>query len=529
MFWFLLNAIFYLQGCKLDSSSFNFSKIESSKIFCRSVNKSRFDLVSDMGDFSNQPEDSYVTSPEVFFDITVGGGVIVADFDNDGLLDIYLPTNGEDLIYINKGARQFELKQDWLTGLSALDKSVGGSAADFDGDGDFDLYLVTAFGPDRLLMNTGTRLEDVSEAYGINRDDSDNTAASWYDYDLDGDLDLFVAGHKDDDYDPDSECPPAYPNRLYQNLGSRFVEIEIYPEDIEAYTYASTWIQTEEGAPPCLYNINDFGYEKIPNRLYQITEGQHQPIYSTGLDIAMNGMGVAINDLNEDGWPDVLMSDFEKVHLYLSDSNSTWYDGTYASSVLVNSSFHRFSWGVNIFDMENDGLLDLYAGWGPISNHGDGMSEDDSLKQPNSFWRNTGEGFNDMAEIWGVDNDHISRGSVVADIDMDGIQDVVLRHLDAPAEILWGQCMNGDWLSLELNHSSMNKYGVGSKVTVYTVQREHTQWVIAGDSFASGGAPRLHFGFGETTEQELRIEVVLPSGQRFEHWLPVNQHSIVSL
>ena len=209
--------------------------------------------------------------------------------------------------------------------------------------------------------------------------------------------------------------PSASPNRLYQNIGDGFVEVELYPEEIEPYTYAAAWIQPEEGEPPLLYNINDFGYERVPNRLFQLSEGQHQPLYSTGLDVAMYGMGVAVNDINEDGQPDVLISDFEKVHLYLSDANGTWYDGTHASSVLVNPSLHRFSWGVNIFDMDNDGLLDL--GLGPISIWRN--VRDDNCAAP--AFENTVRASRDGGHL-GCGSEHISRGSVVADLDMDGFK-----------------------------------------------------------------------------------------------------------
>lgn len=465
-----------------------------------------------------------------FFNITFGAGLIVADFDGNGFADIYLPTLNEDLLYLNEGQRQFVLSSEWLPAVDeGFGKSVGGSTADFDGDGDFDLILLSAFGHNRLLENTGRNFVDITQEVGLSSEAGDSTAAVWFDFDLDNDLDLFVAGHKEDPYDLVENWPTATPNRIYQNTGSGFEPIDLLFEPLEAFTYAAAWIQPEMGKKPWLYNINDFGFEIIPNRLFKDFEDGYVAVGGTGLDMPMYGMGISQADMNYDGYPDFLVSDFEKVRLFMSDANLIWYESAYSLGLSVDTEIYRFAWGVNIFDFENDGDLDLYSGWGPVSNYGTGISSDDTLNQPHTFWLNHNEEFRMMTSTWEINNNAIARGSIVTDLDHDGLQDLIIKNLDAPVEIWWGNCMNGDWISLQIEQDSMNRYGVGAKITSISESGQRTKWVISGDSFASGGPPIVHFGLGTISEDFSDVIIELPTGEQYVQKLEKNLHHIVRL
>ena len=189
---------------------------------CSRLTDNRFVLEDDLGDFSHQPQDSYVQTPELVFDITVGGGVVVADFN--GAKGRHLcphKWNGPSLPI--RANADFQAT-DWLPDINDPAHSVGGSAADFDGDGDMDLYLVTAFGSDRLYQNTGHSFEDVSVEAGISQTSGDSTAAVWFDYDLDGDLDVFVAGHKRPF--SDSHFPEATANKRIKH---RWIFERVHP------------------------------------------------------------------------------------------------------------------------------------------------------------------------------------------------------------------------------------------------------------------------------------------------------------
>ena len=495
---------------------------------CEKPESNRFAVEENLGDFSSQPDDSYVQNPESYFDISVGGGVIVADFNGDMRPDIFIPTHGQDLLYLNQGKRRFRLASDWMPSNGDITYSVGGSAADYDGDGDLDLYLVTAFGSDRLYQNTGHSFEDVSLEVGISQSDGDSTAAVWFDYDLDGDLDVFIAGHKEDSFSED-QFPQATANTLYQNANGEFEKVDLVDEATEPFTYAAAWIQTSQGSRPWLYKVNDFGYEVVPNRIYDNTEAGFSLITGTGLDQPMYGMGIAQADLNGDQIPDFLMSDFERVQLFLSEGDEMWYETAHASGLDINKEENFFSWGVNIFDFDNDSDLDVFAGWGPVSNHGEGISTDDSLVQPNTYWLNNEDGFQNISSEWQLVDASISRGSAVADLDQDGLLDLVIGNINAPAEIRWGRCMNGKWVSIQLSQTTLNRFGVGSVISLDTEHGRQSRWIIAGDSFASGGPPVAHFGLGETELEQITIEVTLPDGTQSSHQIAVNQHTTVTL
>ena len=498
---------------------------------CRSINDARFSLQSELGDFSNQPESGYVQNPDDYFEITPGGGLIVADFNGDDLLDLYLSRLDKDLLYFNEGDRSFTLMADMTSDHDFNSPSIGGSAADFDGDGDMDIFLLTARDHNRLLMNNGHGFTDVTEQYGLLDDIGDSTAAVWNDFDLDGDLDLFVGGHKEAAFNlnPDGVSPAATINRLYQNNGDSFDPVALYEEAVEPYTYAAAWLQPEEGKRPLLYVVNDFGDMVVPNMLYSQESQGFAPVQNSGLDLAMAGMGISQTDLNSDGLPDLLISDFEGVRLLMSSQSNQWYESSQSLGLTRSDSEQIYSWGVNLFDFENDGRPDAFASWGPTHNLSGELHEEDSMHQPNSFWANLGGEFQDMAHVWGVEARTISRGSVVADLDLDGVQDLILSHVNAPAEIYWGDCMNGNWVSLEIDMDGMNTNGVGSKVVVKTQRTEQTQWILAGDSLASGGPPIAHFGLGHIEEDFVEVEITLPDGRKVQDTLTLNAHSKIPI
>ena len=126
------------------------------------------------------------------------------------------------------GNRKFVRNTEWFLSENTGEmRSVGGSSADFDGDGDFDLLVLTAYGTNHLLLNTGQGFENVSTEKGISTEIGDHTFASWYDFDLDGDLDLYIGGHKEQPYTGDFEFQAPYPNRLYRNDNGYFEMIPL--------------------------------------------------------------------------------------------------------------------------------------------------------------------------------------------------------------------------------------------------------------------------------------------------------------
>ena len=185
----------------------------------------------------------------------------------------YLPTQIQDRLYFGLGDGTFEKAIDWLPTESLL--SVGGSAADFDGDGDIDIYITTNYSADRLYRNEGDHFVDISTDAGIIGEASDTATAVWGDYDLDGDLDLFVGGHLDTLFegsqsDPDYVFPEAASNVLYTNNGDgTFHRNIIHFSHRNLLLWQPPFYSMKR---PDLYLVNDFGPLVIGNRLLRPSE-----------------------------------------------------------------------------------------------------------------------------------------------------------------------------------------------------------------------------------------------------------------
>ena len=453
----------------------------------------------------------------------VGGGIVIADFNGDGWDDVFLPTQVQDELFFG-GEEGFQKDDSWLPDTVIL--SVGGAAADYDGDGDFDLFVSTNFSSDRLYRNDGDGFVDVSLEAGIDQEDADTAPVVWGDYDLDGDLDLFVGGHLDHLFEgsqsnPNYEFPEASRNILYENQGNgTFDAIVMEYYDPEPYTLAAAWLSYGNGVRPDLYLVNDFGPLVIGNRLLVPRDTQFTPYsYETsGVEVDMYGMGISVGDINGDQLPDIWLSNWMQPKLLLSTGSREWYNASASLGLETMRDNQRFSWGTALVDFENDGDLDAWLGYGPLPGFEE-ISEDDEILddapvQPDAFFLNTGDGFVDKGGRWELNDDNITRGGVFSDLNRDGVQDLVRSSMLGPAEVFWGTQNHGDWLEVELRDEGMNRFGIGARIDVVDVEgKTWSHWIVSGDSFASSGPPRAHFGFGPDAQIE-QIDVLWPDGGR---------------
>lgn len=484
-------------------------------------NCARFSRGEDV--LSGQDPQGYAPIAENTIYNFVGGGIVVADFNGDGWDDVFLPTQVQDELYWG-GENGFQKDSAWLPREELL--SVGGAAADYDGDGDFDLFVTTNFASDRLYRNDGDGFVDVSQEVGILSQEADTAPAVWGDYDLDGDLDLFVGGHLDHLFEgsqsnPDYEFPEASRNILYVNQGDgSFVAMVMEHYEPEPYTLAAAWLSYGDGARPDLYLVNDFGPLVIGNRLLVPRDDGYAPyeVASSGVEIDMYGMGVSIADLNGDRLPDLWLSNWMQPKFLMSTGPREWYNAGASLGLEKMRETQRFSWGTALVDFENDGDVDAWLGYGPLPGFEE-ISEDDEILddapvQPDAFFLNTGDSFVDKGGRWGLNDENITRGGVFADLNRDGVLDLVRSSMLGPAEVFWGAQNLGDWLEIELRDEGMNRFGLGARIDVFHVDgRSWTQWIVSGDSFASSGPPRAHFGFGQDAQIE-RIEVHWPDGSQ---------------
>ncbi|MCX2678495.1 VCBS repeat-containing protein [Galbibacter sp. EGI 63066] len=347
-----------------------------------------------------------------------GGGVGIGDFNGDGLADLYLTGNVvENKLYINKGNFKFEDvtslagvqgKKGWKTGISI---------ADVNGDGLLDIYVCySGLGNDQdranqLFINKGTqngyvpKFVDEAEAYGLDAKGSLSTQAAFFDYDLDGDLDMFLLNHSKTFYSPFYNSTklrntrhPFFGNSLYRNDGDNYVNVS-----------------------------------------------ESAGIHGSGLNF---GLGVAISDLNQDGWPDIYVSnDYEEQDfLYLNKGDGTFEDVTKKSF----DHLSKFSMGNDVADLNNDGRVDLVTlDMLPEDNYRQKL-----LKGPDEYDRyqlaiesgyhkqqmrnmlqlNQGLNakgipkFSEIGQLAGISNTDWSWAPLIADFDNDGIKDIFITN-----------------------------------------------------------------------------------------------------
>ena len=498
-------------------------KVESDFSFqpmCNAKSRPAFTKSEDLGDFSDQDPEGWRDNEDEDWKIYnfAGGGLVAGDFDGDGWEDIFLATVAADKLYLGTGGREFQFAEGWLPGDEVL--SAGGAAADYDGDGDLDLYVATNGAPDRLYRNDGDRFTEVLEEAGLDASSGDSVAVVWYDYDLDGDLDLFVGAHYNHLFDQEDEegndiYPDAHPNRLYSNDGDgTFSEAVLPSVGTEPFTLAAAWLQYEDGERPDLYIVNDFGGDTVPNLLYRPEDdGFSVAGQESGAAVTMFGMGIAQGDLNDDGYPDLWMSNYLDPVLLVSMGPRAWYEAAAASGMGVVRDDQMYGWGTELADFENDGDLDAWMGWGPLPGyHID--PDDDAPHQPDSFFLNRNGSFTWMTDSWELNDDNITRGGIMTDLDHDGLLDLLRSSMNGPAEIFWGSCMGGNWLQVSLDGGGMNAAGIGARIEAEgPAGKVWTRWLVSGHSFSSGGPPVAHFGLGRT-EEIAELRVIWPDGQR---------------
>ncbi len=424
-----------------------------------------------------------------------GMGALLLDIDGDGSLDLYCANYGQDKLYLGQGDGTFTEAENLLPKLDLWSASV--TAADHDGDGDLDLYITSyldydtdkmppeeeigryqredpvemlpfAFPGQRnvflknLIAETGKLgFEDVTEALGLLDVQGRGMQTVFWDFDRDGDEDLYVAND-------------VSFNVLFRNEG-------------------------------------DGTFKDVS--------------FSTGLDDPRGGMGLAVGDVDLDGDEDVFLTNWqlEANALYLNSilshrsskrRRASFHDYTVRSG-LGPSGIGATSWGAEFFDLDLDGDLDLYVANGYTSP--DYESTGICVGQPDHLFLGDGTGkFSQVAaEETGVG--HIaqaSRGAIGADYDGDGDVDLLITANNGRAVLLQNNAeRKGHWLGLRLRQPGHNTQAIGAEVTVTTAEGTILRRSVrAGQSYLTGNASELHFGLGKETRLT-SIEVRWPDGE----------------
>jgi hypothetical protein len=462
-------------------------------------------------DASHQP-DSVVTGNHA----RQTGGAAAGDFDRDGFTDLFVVSGGAqpDHLFINQGDGTF-VDEALAWGLVDMHAGNGVAVADVDGDGLLDVY-VSSFGPivkesmgapgnNRLYRNVGGAFVEEGVARGVawaSAVEANAYGAAFGDYDLDGDLDLFVAS-----WSIDGEG-----NRLYRNRGDGVFDdvtsSAILPEDLEGvWGFQPTFADIDGDLWPELLLVADFKTSRFFLNRRDGTFENANAAWRAGLD--ENGMGNAVADFNNDGALDWYVTSIfqdaqDRGHngsmLYI---NRGWYFTEVSRWTRVADG--GWGWGALAVDFEHDGRLDIVATEGREAVGGEWEDEPTKLFHQGDRLR-----FDERALDYGLDHRGSGRAIVGLDAELDGDVDVVITTNAAPLAYFRNEASDpGHWLRVALDTSgnpSLPPDGYGARVEVLAGGQRHTGYMHGAPSFLATSELALHFGLGDAAVvDEVRI------------------------
>ena len=517
-----------------------------------------------------------------------GGGVAVGDLNNDGLPDVFFTANqGSNKLYLNKGNFLFEdisakagfgEKKEWSTGVVLVD---------INDDGWLDIYvcnagnmLAPALRKNQLFINNhNLTFTESAKQYGLDNDGY-STQASFFDYDLDGDLDCFLVNNSPIPANslnyanmrdlPEAQWPVADflkggGDHLYRNDNGKFTEVTkqagIHGSLISMGLGVTVGDVNGDGYPD-VYVSNDFfekDYLYINQRNGSFVDELEQRIQHTSL----SSMGADMQDINNDGFPDIFTTDmlpdadyrlkanssFENYDIFKLKQKQGFYNQFTQNALQVNNAQGKFvetafysgvaasdwSWGALLFDADNDGLADVYVSNGIKRDVTDqdfidffandvvqqmaitGKKEDVNnviSKMPsnpiaNKAFQNLGNlRFKDAGNEWGFTTPSFSNGAAYADLDNDGDLDLIVNNVDAKAFVYRNNSREynkNNYLSISLKYKSPNSFAIGSTIRVYQGQQVISRQIIPSRGFQSSVEYKQTIGLGKLQADSMTI------------------------
>ena len=481
----------------------------------------------------------------------MSGGVALFDCDNDGKLDIavvndstldhYRNAGGDPMVTLYHQDAGFTFSDITKSaGLSHRGWSMGIAVADYDNDGLLDLY-VTGYNGNVLYHNLGgCKFEDVTTKSGLSGGGF-STGAAWADYDRDGHVDLFVSRYIHTDVDKLGAITTNYKGLaveapwgmhgesdfLFHNRGDgtfEDVSKKAMVDDPEGRLgLGAVWGDYDNDGWPDLYVAND----TEPNYLYRNKhDGTFEDIALlsgaavSGEGKALGSMGVDFGDFDRDGRLDITVTTFayQPVELHRNVSADEFSDVTWTAKT-GQPTFRFVKWGTGFVDFDNDGLLDLFVANGHIYTAIDTLPGEPAYKEPILLFRNTGkQTFEEIAGTAGLNDSALQsrRGAAFGDLNNDGLIDAVVFNQNGPPSIFLNDTKaSGHRVLFKLEGTTSNRAAIGARVTVYAGGVARIAEVRAGGSYISQNDLRLHFGLGLETRIS-KVEITWPNGKREE-------------
>jgi hypothetical protein len=488
-------------------------------------------------------------SDQKFLPEILGSGGLFFDADDDGWLDIFLVDGGSfadpavarrarHRLFRNRGNGTFE-DLTAASGIGHREYGMGACAGDYDNDGLIDLY-VTNVGPNALYRNTGHgRFAEVPNAglveTGKARKGGWSTSCAFLDIDRDGDLDLFVANYVDFSPKQNEFCgfpgPPPIrdychpltykPSRsvLYRNTGKSFEDIST-PSGVAALRGNGLGVAVndiDEDGWPDVFVAND----ATPNFLFHNAGGATftEIANLTGVAVAADGkaragMGTAFADFAGSGRPGLIVTNHEtEMHsLFLNLDGRLFSDITTRSGIGPATRAY-VGFGVAFFDYDNDMQLDVAIANGNVMTTAARVRAGATYAQRNLLLRNTGGRFQDMKEQAGpgFSPEMVSRALAAGDIDNDGDLDLLITNNNDRPNLLLNEGGRANAILVRAIGTRSNRSGIGTRLTLVTAGRRQVRDVQSGSSYLTQNDLRVHFGLDQSSRAE-RLEIRWPGG-----------------
>ena len=480
---------------------------------------------------------------------TMGGGVGLFDFEDDGWLDIFLLNGGEtprgksekplrNALYRNLGNGKFvDVAED--AGVSQVKHyGMGVAIADFDNDGHQDIFI-TGFPNCTLYHNNGNgTFTDVTAEAGLQNAGRWAASAAWFDYDRDGFLDLVVCNYAELSFDvPGLKCESLKVRTYCEQRAYKGQPLTIYHNnrngtftDVSRSSGLDRFVGRALGV--VAVDFDDDGWPDLfvardasPNLLLL---NKHDGTFTdAGLEAeiafdrngnARAGMGVDAADVDGDGRPDVVVTNFnfEFHSLFLNRAEFPFEDATRASG-LAGPTRPNVGWGAHFLDYDNDGRLDLIIVNGHVIEVIERLRAGVMYKEQPLLLHNSGNSiFENVSSNAGpaFSQGYLARGLAIGDWDNDGAADAIFTCIGEPPVLLHNNLgRKNSWVGLQLQGVKSNRDAIGAKLTLNVAGRKLVRWVTGGSSYLSSHDKRVLFGLGNLpSDRRVDVEILWPNG-----------------